>query len=303
VTSEVASPSGILLVDKPEGLSSAQAVAVAKRSLGGVKVGHLGTLDPFASGLLPLCIGEGTKLAPYLNEADKGYRGLLRLGISTDTLDPTGRVVAEAPVPALDQRALEMLAGELVGEILQVPPVYSAIKRDGVPMYRLAREGRAPEMEPRRVTIYSLTLELKAPDRVALEVRCSKGTYVRAIARDLGARLGCGAILEKLVRTAFGRFGLPEAVTLDTLRREGAGVRGTPAFLDVAEAVRHLPSLRADAAVAKALRAGQQRVLGELGAPEDASDAARVLDPAGRLVAILTADRGRGQWNIGRVFG
>lgn len=302
MTNELSSPSGILLVDKPEGLSSAQAVAVAKRSLGGVKVGHLGTLDPFASGLLPLCIGEGTKLAPYLNEADKAYRGLLRLGISTDTLDPTGRVVEEAPVPELDGGALRMLAGELVGEILQVPPVYSAIKRDGVPMYRLAREGRAPEMEPRRVTIYSLTLELQAPDRIALDVHCSKGTYVRAIARDLGARLGCGAILERLVRTSFGRFGLAEAVTLDTLRRDGVGVVQTPAFLDVAEAVRHLPSLRANEAVAKALRAGQQRALGELGAPEDAtSDAARVLDPAGRLVAILTADRG--QWSIGRVFG
>jgi tRNA pseudouridine55 synthase len=302
VTSDVSSPSGLLLVDKPEGISSAQAVAVAKRSLGGVKVGHLGTLDPFASGLLPLCIGEGTKLAPYLNEADKAYRGLLRLGISTDTLDPTGRVVEEAPVPELDGGALESLAGELIGEILQVPPVYSAIKRDGVPMYRLAREGRAPEMEPRRVTIYSLILELQAPDRVALDVHCSKGTYVRALARDVGARLGCGAILEKLVRTAFGRFELAEAVTLDTLRRDGVGVAQTSAFVGVAEAVRHLPALRANDTVARALRAGQQRALGELGVPEDAAgDAARVLDSAGRLVAILTAERG--QWSIGRVFG
>jgi len=301
VTSEVESPSGIMLVDKPEGLSSAQVVAIAKRSLGGVKVGHLGTLDPFASGLLPLCIGEGTKLAPYLNEADKCYKGVLRLGISTDTLDPTGRVIAEAPVPVLQGGDLEELARELVGEILQVPPAYSAIKRDGVPMYRLAREGRAPEIEPRRVTIHALALVLQAPDRIALDVHCSKGTYVRAIARDLGARLGCGAILERLVRTAFGRFGLAEAVALDTLRRDGATIAQTPAFLEVAEAVRHLPALRANAVVAKALRSGQQRALGELGPPEDASPAARVLDPTGRLVAILTADRG--QWNIGRVFG
>ena len=135
---------GILLVDKPEGMSSAGVIRALKPRLGGTKVGHLGTLDPFASGLLPLCIGEGTKLAPYLNEEDKRYEGTLKLGVTTDTLDPTGQVIAEATVPEFRESDLARIAAELSGDILQVPPAYSAIKREGIPMYRLARRGEAP---------------------------------------------------------------------------------------------------------------------------------------------------------------
>ncbi len=300
MTSERVGLSGILLVDKPEGISSAQAVAIAKRRVGGAKVGHLGTLDPFASGLLPLCVGEGTKLAPYLNEEDKRYEGTLKLGVTTDTLDPTGAVTAEAPVPDLSRIDLASLAAELSGEVLQVPPAYSAIKRDGVPMYKLARRGESPEIEPRRVVVYALSLDVRAPDRLGLEVHCSKGTYVRALARDLGAKLGCGAILESLVRTAFGRVRLADAISLDALGQPESLASAPPGLLDVASAVGHLPALAADPPTVRALRAGQQRALAALAPPKSDTRAARVLDDAGRLVAIVIPDVGG--WSIGRVF-
>jgi len=292
---------GILLVDKPEGVSSAHVVGIVKRVLGGPKIGHLGTLDPFASGLLPLCVGEGTKLAPYLNEADKRYRGVVRLGVSTDTLDGTGQVLAEAPAPDPLGLPLDEIASSMTGEILQVPPAYSAIKRDGVPMYKLARRGEAPELEARRVTIHSLSLAPAGEARIELVVHCSKGTYVRAIARDLGEKLGCGAVLETLVRTAFGGFSLDDAATLATIEAEGARSLVPPAFRGTADSVAHLPVLRVDERTAHALRAGQQRVLEELEAPTPTgAPAARVLDAEGRLIAILAA--GEGRWTIGRVF-
>jgi len=170
-----------------------------------------------------------------------------------------------------------------------------------VPMYRLARQGCAPELEARRGVSHSLSLSPVGEGQLALEVHCSKGTYVRAIARDLGERLGCGAMLERLVRTAFGRFVLRDALPLDVLREQGGAAVRPPAFLPAAEAVAHLPALEADETTARALRAGQQRALDTFGTPPGGDTAAaRVLDSHGRLIAILAA--GEGRWTIGRVF-
>lgn len=301
-TAERASVCGILLVDKPEGVSSAHVVAVVKRSLGGLKVGHLGTLDPFASGLLPLCVGEGTKLAPYINEADKRYRGEIRLGVATDTLDRTGQTVTEAPVPSFTEVDLERIAGDLLGEIAQIPPMFSAIKKGGVPMYRLAREGLAQELDARRVTIHELRLTRIDPHRLGIDVRCSKGTYVRSLARDIGVALGTVGSLESLVRTAFGDFPLERAVAMETVKAEGASALRPPAWVVGAEALGHLgTTLAADAAAVGALRAGQQRVLATFPPPaEPAAGVARVLDADRRLVAVLRAESGR--WRIDRVF-
>lgn len=299
---ERASACGILLVDKPEGMSSAHVVAVVKRSLGGLKVGHLGTLDPFASGLLPLCVGEGTKLAPYVNEADKRYRGVIRLGIATDTLDRTGQTVVEAPVPDVTDADLERVAHGLLGEIRQVPPLFSAIKKGGVPMYRLARAGIAQELDARRVTIHELRLTRIDPRQLGIDVHCSKGTYVRALARDIGTALGTVGSLESLVRTAFGDFSLARALAMDAVRADGVSALQPPAWVVGAEALSHLATtLAADAAAVSALRAGQQRVLAMFPPPaEPAAGVARVLDPDQRLVAVLRAESGR--WRIDRVF-
>lgn len=299
-TNDSRPPCGILLVDKPEGMSSAQVVAVAKRALGGVKVGHLGTLDPFASGLLPLCVGEGTKLAPYINEADKQYRGIVRLGVATDTLDRTGEVVSEATIPEISEADCDRVAGGLLGQIKQVPPMFSAIKKAGVPMYRLARQGIAQQLEPRDVVIHSLSLTRVDRERLAIEVHCSKGTYVRALARDVGAALGTVALLETLVRTAFGDFPLAQASALEALRQRGLEALAPPAWIAGAEAVKHLQTLTADAPAVRALRAGQQRVLATFAPPGTAMAVARVLDPERRLVAVL-CEKG-GDWRLDRVF-
>jgi tRNA pseudouridine55 synthase len=204
---------GLVLIDKPEGLTSAEVVRRVKRRLGG-KVGHLGTLDPFATGLLPLCLGEATKIAQFLNTADKRYAGVIQLGAATDTGDRTGQTVDRAPVPDLAHIDLAALAGRFTGERLQTPPMYSALKRDGVPLYRLARRGMTVERTPRPVRIDRLTLDPVGTDRLAFDVACSKGTYVRVLAEDIGAALGTPAHLAALRRTAFGAFRIDRAVPL-----------------------------------------------------------------------------------------
>jgi tRNA pseudouridine55 synthase len=296
----VASLCGVLLLRKPAGISSARAVAVAKRALGGCKVGHLGTLDPFAAGLLPLAVGEGTKLAPYLNHADKRYRGVVRLGVASDTLDSTGQIVEEKPVPVPSAEDLARVITEISAAETQMPPAFSAIKKDGVPMYRRARAGEPVELEPRPIHIYSLALEFRAPEWLDLTVHCSKGTYVRAMARDIGQLLGTVGLLESLERTAFGPFHLERGIELEVLENVGARALETPAWVGGVEALDHLRELRADPGAVRALRAGQQGSLGALGPPRGDDRLARVVDLEGRLVAVLAAAGDR--WTIDRVF-
>jgi tRNA pseudouridine55 synthase len=297
-----APPCGILLVRKPEGISSARVVATAKRTLGGYKVGHLGTLDPFAGGLLPLAVGEGTKLAPYLNEADKRYVGVVRLGATTDTLDRTGTIVEEKAFTPPTEESLSAIATELAAIDMQMPPAFSAIKQGGVPVYRMARQGIAVALQPRPVRIFSLDLAFRAPAWIDVQVHCSKGTYVRALARDLGQRLGTVALLETLTRTAFGPFPVERALDLACLEEAGGAALSGAAWVDAAEALAHLRALPADAAAVQALRAGRQAILASLAGPPRAEEGhARVVDSDGRLVAILAAEGAR--WTIDRVFG
>ncbi len=208
---------GVLLVDKPEGTTSAGVIRALKPRLGRAKAGHLGTLDPFASGLLPLCLGEATKVARYLLVEEKAYEGTIRLGTATDTLDRTGTPVDTAPVPALAQAALDALAARFTGRQQQVPPMYSALKRDGVPLYALARRGLEVERAPREITIDRLELVLRAPDRIDFRLVCSKGTYVRVLAADLGRALDTRAHLERLRRTRVGAFRVEDATALEAL--------------------------------------------------------------------------------------
>ncbi len=291
---------GILLLDKPPGITSAGAVAVAKRALRVAKIGHLGTLDPFASGLLPVCMGEATKAANYLMGADKSYRGTVRLGILTDTLDRTGRVLAEAPVPTLADVNLAALAERFLGAIEQTPPAFSAIKQAGVPMYRLARRGQAPELPPRAIHIHRLRLEVQSEARLAIEVHCSKGTYIRSLARDIGEALGCGAHLEELVRTSVGSFDLSAAVPLDELRAESAIDTVRSRIIDTVTALAHLRRLPVDLPAAERLRAGQQGALARLDLPVAVGEKGCVVDEHGRLVAVVSEAGGR--WKIDRVF-
>ncbi|NQY91336.1 MAG: tRNA pseudouridine(55) synthase TruB [Deltaproteobacteria bacterium] len=288
---------GILLVDKPVDMSSASAVARIKRVLGGVKVGHLGTLDPLASGLLPLCLGMGTKAAPWLNSATKTYTGVIRLGVLTDTLDRGGKVVATSPVPALADIDLDELADRFTGSLSQVPPAYSAIKKDGVPMYKRARRGEEVELEPREVTIFELKLTVRDASALEFSVHCSKGTYVRALARDLGEAIGCGAHMESLVRTAFGRFRIEDAASMENLE-DSDGSELEAAVLPLSKALAHLESLEVDDRGASGLRQGRQDVLGVLRRPQDGESA--MVTRAGRLVAVISEQSGL--WKLERVF-
>ncbi len=213
--------SGILLIDKPAGITSFEVVRRARRALKLRKIGHLGTLDPFATGLLPLCLGEATKLAPYLLPGRKSYRATLRLGEATDTQDLTGRVLSRTETLP-EPEEVRRLAATLVGEISQVPPMHSALHYKGERLYRLARRGERVELPPRAVTIYRLEVEQVELPRVTFTVQCSQGTYIRTLAADLGAALGCGAHLEALRRLQVGAFRVEAALKLATLEEAEA---------------------------------------------------------------------------------
>lgn len=211
---------GVLLLDKPEGLSSNHALQRAKRALNARKAGHTGTLDPFATGLLVCCLGRATKLAGQLLDSDKGYRATLRFGVETDSGDLTGEVTSamDAGFSGIAPEALHDLLPEFLGDIQQIPPMHSALKRDGKPLYKYAREGITLERPPRTVTIHQLDVVSVSPTEAVIDVLCSKGTYIRTLAQDIGRRLGCGAHLSALRRTRVGPFHVDQAIELETLQ-------------------------------------------------------------------------------------
>jgi tRNA pseudouridine55 synthase len=210
---------GVLVIDKPAGLTSAQVVAEVRRRAGVARAGHTGTLDPLATGVLPVLVGDATKLATFLVADDKAYVAELELGVATDTLDATGVVVAEDRDAArrITAEALRAAVAALIGPSMQVPPMYSALRVGRRRLHQLARAGEVVERAPRPIVVHRAELVDFTPPRVRVEVACSKGTYVRSLVDDLGRSLGCGAHLTALRRTASGRFGIDQAVSLDAL--------------------------------------------------------------------------------------
>src|SRR6185369_4487832 len=208
---------GFIVVDKPAGMTSHDVVNAVRRLTGLKKVGHTGTLDPFATGVLPVALGEGTKAIPFLDETRKEYRAVMKLGEATDTQDCTGTVTGCTDWHAVKPADVERVATGCTGKISQVPPMFSALKRNGVPLYKLARRGAEVEREARKIEIFSLDIENIDLPEVAFTVSCSRGTYVRTLAHDMGAALGCGAHLVRLQRTVSGPFALARAVPLDRL--------------------------------------------------------------------------------------
>jgi tRNA pseudouridine55 synthase len=251
---------GIVLLDKPLGLSSNQALQAVRKLLRAEKGGHTGALDPLATGLLPLCMGEATKIAGTLLGSRKAYLAECRLGANTTTADLEGDIVAERPVPELDEARIEQALSRLRGRITQVPPVYSALKQDGEPLYLRARRGEAVAAPPREVDIYRLDLVERAGDRLKLYVECGSGTYVRSLAVDLGEDLGCGAHLTALRRLWVEPFRAPAMVTLETL--QAAAAQGDAALLahllPIAEGLTDLPQLHLDAEQSFAVSQGRQ---------------------------------------------
>jgi tRNA pseudouridine55 synthase len=217
-------PSGFLIVDKPPGMTSHDVVDAARRALGTRRIGHLGTLDPLATGVLPLAVRDATKLVPYVATDPKVYRGSIELGVATDTYDAEGQVLSRHEGALPGEAAVRAALAAFVGEILQVPPMYSSVKHAGEPLHRIARRGGHVEREPRKVRIQSIEVQGYRPPLVDVEVVCSAGTYVRSLAEDLGRELGCGAHLANLRRDRSGPFLAARAVTLAAL--EEAAARG-----------------------------------------------------------------------------
>jgi tRNA pseudouridine55 synthase len=218
VTSLTATPDGVLLVDKAEGMTSHDVVALVRRKLEIKKVGLCGTLDPIATGLLLLTLGRGTKIQDLLMSEDKEYAGTLTLGTSTTTQDREGEVVEERPVPALTENDVRAAFDKFRGDFYQMPPMVSAIKHGGVPLYKLARQGKVVEREPRLVHVYRYSVDRIVPPEIDFSVLCSKGFYVRTYVHDIGEALGCGAHLKSLRRSKSGRFNVDQAITVDQIK-------------------------------------------------------------------------------------
>jgi tRNA pseudouridine55 synthase len=292
---------GVLLLDKPTGITSHTAVQRVRRLYGAAKAGHTGTLDPLATGLLPVCLGEATKFSHLLLEADKGYLASIRLDLTTSTGDLDGEVTARFPVHAT-RIEVEAVLKDFTGDILQTPPMYSAIKHQGQPLYKLARAGRELPREPRRIFIRSLVLVDLNGNELTVRVHCSKGTYVRVLAEDIGRKLGCGGSLSALRREAVGGFSLDSgAVTLEQL--ESLTLGGRDGLLLPADAlVATLPRFDLDAGETRRLSQGQP--VERKGGGATAEGLARIYGPGceflgvaevtgpGRLVAKRLTARG-----------
>jgi len=292
---------GVLIVDKPAGITSAAVVSRVKRLLGGGKVGHTGTLDPLATGVLPLCVGEGTKVAGYLTARDKEYSVSFVLGVETDTLDSDGKVVRERPEQAsrVTRADLESAARRFVGDTSQIPPMYSAVRVGGKRLHRLARAGLEVERAPRPITVhrYDIT-EFDAPVAKA-QVSCSKGTYVRTLVADLGEAVGCGAHVNALRRTRSGSFALDSAVSLDELESSAA-----QAVIDPDEALAHLPSATVPESLIDAVACGKPLKWEDISAEPAPQETLRLRAPWGGLLALVAVEGSdsSGKIRYARVF-
>lgn len=295
--------SGILAVDKPEGTFTTELVRTVKKVLAVRKVGHLGSLDPFASGLILLGINEGTKIAEIFLTASKSYVGTVQLGVETDTQDPTGKVLAVREVPRLDEKALEDLRSAFTGTLWQVPPMFSAVKKNGIRLYRLARQGKNVDRPARQVKIQKLRVWSAAATELGFEVTCSKGTYVRALASDMGKYLGCGAHLKSLRRVSCGHLTLAEALLLDEIRR--LGEKGELRLISLNQSLKHLRAVTLEQRDLERLVQGQQDVLARLPPPQEDESWIRLVSPVGDLTALARWAEGetaRG-WRLFRILG
>lgn len=293
---------GIVLLDKPAGLGSTPALQRVRRLLRAAKAGHAGTLDPLATGMLPLCFGQATKACGSLLGSVKAYRARLRLGTATDTGDADGRPVREAPVPPTDRAAVEAVLASLSGEQQQRPPMYSALKHGGRPLYELARRGEEVERAPRPVTIHRLTLVSLEPAEIEFDVVCSKGTYVRVLGEDIAAALGTAGHLTALRRTWVDPFGDLPMVTLETIEQwaaEDPPDESRPAWLLPVDAA--FPGLaRVELSDRESLHLRQGRVVSVPPTVVGAGPV-RAYDPRGRFLGIATLDP-PGQLRVVRLY-
>ncbi len=280
---------GVLVVDKPKGPTSSDVVQVVRRALKVKKAGHTGTLDPMATGVLPICLGDATRIAQVLTDGTKSYDAIVKLGVTTDTLDAEGKPLQSRPVPELSADVIEQTLARFRGAQQQTPPMYSAIKKDGKRLYELARAGESIEREARAVTVFSLTLNDFTREELKISVTSSKGFFVRTLAADLGEAFGCGAHLTALRRTQSGPFTLAQAVPLQVLIDQGAAALiGLARLKTVDEALVALPEVQvSEAEAARVMHGGVVEV-----ARAD-TELVRVTAPSGAVLALAEVRLGR----------
>ena len=285
---------GVLVVDKPDGITSMDVVRVVKRRFMVKKAGHLGTLDPFATGVLPVILNEATKLVPFLEEETKEYEATLKLGEETSTDDPTGEVHFRSPYDTVTPAAVECAFESFVGIIEQIPPMFSAVKVHGKPLYRLARKGLEVERKKRTVNIFNLQIESMSLPEVHFRVSCSKGTYIRTLARDIGRKIGCGSHLLHLRRLRNGPFTLEQAVSWETLTTCSSPRALQPWLIDMKGALGHLPELMGDENLVNKIRFGREMTVRDLLSQAlpifGEKEWIKVTSPHNDLVAILQSE-------------
>jgi len=294
--------SGILNVDKPAGMTSHDVVASIRRASKQHRVGHAGTLDPLATGVLLVCMGQATRVVEYLMSGRKTYQARIHLGVTTDTYDATGRVLSRASELSVSLAEIEEAVSSFVGQIEQVPPMYSAIKHQGRPLYELARQGIEVERKARIVQVYDFDITGWAPPMLDAEITCSKGTYIRSLAHDLGGMLGCGAHLARLARTASGPFELADAVALRDLLDSLAGDTWQRHLLPMDMALYDYPAWTVAPETARRIRQGQQ--VASPGSPSNPEPGAlcRAYSRQGEFIAVLRYDATRARWQPIKVF-
>ena len=285
---------GLLIVDKPEGITSLDVVREIKRRFRVKKAGHIGTLDPFATGVLPIVINEGTKLVPFLKEGPKEYEGTLQLGEETNTDDRTGQVVLKQPWEGIQPEKVEALIQTFLGKIRQTPPMFSAIKMQGRPLYRLAREGIEVERKEREIEIYNIQMEKIELPWVHFKVSCSKGTYIRTLGRDIGRKIGCGAHLLRLRRIRSGPFRLEQAISWESLKDLSRPDHLHPWLISLSQALPSLPEMIGDEQLVKKVRVGKEMMVQDL-SPQtlpafEKGEWLKMYSPQEGLVAILKSE-------------
>jgi len=291
---------GILNINKPTGITSFGVVAIVKRLCGEKRVGHAGTLDPAATGVLPVCIGQGTRVIEFLMDTTKAYRAEIELGVSTDTYDAEGKVTAQGDASSVTRAQLDVALASFYGEIQQVPPMYSALKHEGRPLYDLAREGAEVELKSRAVTIHKLELIDFQPCSVTIEVVCSKGTYIRSIAHDLGRMLGCGAHLKSLIRTRCGIFDIKDSVSVPRLEEAFKAGTWQQLLYPIDSVLGDLPSVVVSDEKTRDIKNGKPLVLENT--PGEKLERRRAYTTDGRFIGVLRFSPEEQTWHPEKVF-
>jgi tRNA pseudouridine55 synthase len=291
---------GIFNINKPAGRTSFGVVAAIKRLTHERRAGHAGTLDPDATGVLPICLGQGTRIVEFLMDTRKTYRAEVELGKATDTYDGSGKVTYQGDTSGIDISKVEQALARFRGNIEQIPPMYSAIKHRGQPLYRLARAGIAIQRKSRKVTIYRLDLISWQMPLVTLEIECSKGTYIRSLAHDLGEALGCGAYLKNLTRTRYGIFDIEHAVSLTQLEEACKKGDWQQYLYPIDSVLENIKTIEVDEGGEAAIKTGS--FLKNVPSDNDEEKYRRAYSKDGRFLAILTHDKDIGAWRPKKVF-